>query len=91
MALRSLRRDRLTLICTGFVLLIGLLAVLAARRLQPRWALTRRRPTPSIAFSPPYLWPYIRWLIGTDPITAPTLLYQTGGVPHWLGHRPTGP
>jgi peptide/nickel transport system permease protein len=24
-------------------------------------------------------------MLGTDPTTAPTLLYESGGVPHWLG------
>lgn len=84
MAFRSLRRDKLTLLAIGFIVLIALLAVFAG-------AICRALGVDPILnnldnkFAPPYIWPYIQWLIGTDPITAPTLLGQSGGVPHWLG------
>ena len=29
--------------------------------------------------------PYLEWRLGIDTTTAPTMLYQAGGTPHWLG------
>ena len=84
MALHSLRRDRLTVAAFGFILVIGALAILAG----PITTSLGVNPTdtdPKIAFMPPYIWPYIGWLLGTDPTTAPEMLYRSGGIPHWLG------
>ena len=84
MALTSLRRDRLTLLALGFILLLVLLALFAgvitnALGVDPLSTL------PANKFQQPYLWPYIQWRIGTDPTTAPTMLFASGGTPHWLG------
>jgi peptide/nickel transport system permease protein len=84
MALRSLRRDKLTLISLGFLFLIVILA-LGAGVISNTLGVDPSATNPANAFAPPYLWPYIQWMLGTDQITAPTLLYESGGVPHWLG------
>jgi peptide/nickel transport system permease protein len=84
MALRSLRRDKLTLISLGFLFLIILLA-LGAGVISSALGVDPSATDPAKAFAPPYLWPYIQWTLGIDKITAPTLLYESGGVPHWLG------
>jgi peptide/nickel transport system permease protein len=84
MALASLRRDRLTLVALGFVLLIGLLA-LGAGVITSAIGVSPTETNPGNQFQQPYIWPYIQWTLGLDPITAPTMLYEAGGVPHWLG------
>jgi peptide/nickel transport system permease protein len=84
MARQSLRRDKLTLVALGFLLVILLLA-LGAGVISSALGVDPNSTHPDQAFAPPYLWPYIQWLTGQDPITAPTLLYESGGVPHWLG------
>lgn len=84
MALQSLRRDKLTLIALSFLVLITLLA-LAAGVISTALQVDPYATNPAQAFAPPYLWPYIKWLLGIDNVTAPTLLYQSNGIPHWLG------
>lgn len=84
MALASLRRDRLTLVALGFVALIALLA-LGAGVITAAIGVSPTQTNPANQFQQPYLWPYIQWMLGLDPITAPTMLYESGGVPHWLG------
>jgi peptide/nickel transport system permease protein len=84
MARQSLRRDKLTIIALSFLLVIVILAI-GAGAISSALGVDPNTTDPAIAFSPPYLWPYIGWVLGTDPTTAPTLLYETGGVPHWLG------
>ena len=84
MALQSLRRDKLTLVALGFLLVIVLLA-LGAGVISNALGVDPNSTHPDQAFAPPYLWPYIQWLLGRDMTTAPTLLYESGGVPHWLG------
>ena len=84
MALASLRRDRLTLAAFGFVLLIGLLAI-GAGVITSAIGVSPTQTNPANQFQQPYLWPYIQWILGLDPVTAPTMLYQSGGVPHSLG------
>lgn len=84
MALVSLRRDRLTLVALGFVAFIGLLA-LGAGVITAAIGVSPTQTNPANQFQQPYIWPYIQWTLGRDPITAPTMLYKSGGVPHWLG------
>jgi peptide/nickel transport system permease protein len=84
MALASLRRDRLTLAAFGFVLLIGLLAI-GAGAITSAIGVSPTQTNPANQFQQPYLWPYIQWMLGLDPVTAPTMLYKSGGAPHWLG------
>ena len=84
MAIGSLRRDKLTIIALGFIVLIGLLS-LGAGVLCGALGVNPNSTDPRNAFAQPYLWAYIRWLLGIDLTTAPELLYKSGGVPHWLG------
>ncbi len=84
MALASLRRDRLTLVALGFVAFIGALA-LGAGIITAAIGVSPTQTNPANQFQQPYIWPYIQWMLGLDPITAPTMLYESGGVPHWLG------
>jgi len=84
MALASLRRDRLTLVALGFVAFIGLLA-LSAGVITAAIGVSPTQTNPANQFQQPYIVPYLQWLLGLDPVTAPTMLYKSGGVPHWLG------
>jgi peptide/nickel transport system permease protein len=84
MAISALRRDRLTLVALGFVVLIGLLAIFAGSISS---ALGVNPYTTNLAnkFQAPYLFPYIEWRMGIDTTTAPEMLFESDGVPHWLG------
>lgn len=84
MALASLRRDKLTILALSFVALISLLA-LGAGVITSAIGVSPTQTNPANQFQQPYLIPYLQWMLGTDPITAPTMLYKSGGVPHWLG------
>lgn len=84
MALASLRRDKLTLIAIGFVVVVALLA-LGAGAITGAIGVEPNATNPANQFQQPYLIPYIQWMLGMDPVTAPTMLYKSGGVPHWLG------
>lgn len=84
MALRSLRRDKLTIIALVFLLVVTLLSA-GAGAISSTLNVDPYVTDPSNAFAPPYIWPYIQWLTGADPTTAPTLLYESNGIPHWLG------
>ena len=84
MALASLRRDKLTLIAIGFVVAVALLA-LGAGAITGAIGVEPNATNPANQFQQPYLIPYIQWMLGMDPVTAPTMLYKSGGVPHWLG------
>ena len=84
MAVASLRRDKLTIAAISFVLLIALLA-LGAGVITGALGVSPTETNPSNQFQQPYLIPYVQWMLGTDPVTAPTMLYKAGGVPHWLG------
>ncbi len=84
MALTSLRQDKLTLIAIGFVIAVVLLALLAGV-ITSALGVSPNATNPSNQFQQPYLIPYIEWVLGIDTVTAPTMLYESGGVPHWLG------
>ena len=84
MAISSLRRDRLTLIALAFILLLGLLAIFAGV-ICDALGVDPYLNQPANKFQSPYLWPYMQWRLGWDTTTAPTMLYQSGGTPHWLG------
>lgn len=84
MAIRSLRRDKLTIIALGFLLVIAVLSA-GAGAISSALNVDPYTTDPANAFAPPYIWPYIQWLTGADPTTAPTLLYESNGIPHWLG------
>ncbi len=84
MAMASLRRDKLTVIALGFVVLVALLAI-GAGGITRSIGVDPTATNPANQFQQPYLIPYIQWILGMDPLTAPTMLYKSGGVPHWLG------
>ncbi|MFQ5858321.1 MAG: ABC transporter permease, partial [Anaerolineae bacterium] len=85
MALRSLRRDALTLIALGFLLLFGVAAILAPMITDELVGVGPNHTNPNNAFAQPYIWPYVKWSLGIDPETAAIMLGQSGGVAHWLG------
>ncbi|HXV99177.1 MAG TPA: hypothetical protein VEC93_12210, partial [Anaerolineae bacterium] len=85
MALRSLKRDKLTLVALGFLLLLGLLAVLAPVITNALVGVGPNETNPANALAQPYLRPYLKWFLGIDPETAPRMLAEAGGVFHWLG------
>lgn len=84
MAMRSLRRDKVSVVAVIFLVIMGTLALLAGV-ITSALGVDPNATNPANQFSPPYVWPYFRWLLGLDPVTAPTLLYESDGVPHWLG------
>lgn len=84
MAISSLRRDRLTLIALGVVIVVAILAILAGV-ISNGIGVNPYTTNLANKFQPPYLVPYVEWRIGTDPTTAPEMLFKSGGIPHWLG------
>ena len=84
MALGELRKDKLTLAATVVIAVISLLAILAGP-ISTALGVNPDDTNPSNTFGKPYVIPYIEWLIGTDPVTAPQLLGESGGTPHWMG------
>lgn len=84
MARTSLSRDKLTLIAMSFILLIGLLAIFAGT-ISSALGVDPYDTEPANKFQTPYIIPYLEWRLGIDTTTAPTMLYQAGGTPHWLG------
>lgn len=84
MALASLRRDKLTLISIGFILLLGLLAI-SAGWLSNAMGVNPFSTLPANKFQQPYIWPYLQWRMGWDTTTAPEMLHAAKGIPHWLG------
>jgi len=84
MAIQSLRRDKLTLISLGFLALMAVLALMAPL-LEGAIGIGPNDTNPQNAFAPPYLGPYLQWITGSDPITAPTMLGKSDGIPHWMG------
>ena len=84
MAMASLRRDKLTIVAIGFVVVIALLAI-GAGAITGAIGVEPNATNPVNQFQQPYLIPYIQWMLGIDPVTAPTMLYKSGGVAHWLG------
>ena len=84
MALQSLRRDPVTLVAIGFLVIMALLSLLAPV-IAGGIGIGPNDTNPDNAFQQPYLGPYIQWRTGLDPIRAPLMLGKSGGVPHWLG------
>lgn len=85
MALQSLKQDRLTLVAISFVAILTILAILAPVLSTLLVGVGPNDTNPQNQFSPPYLVPYIQWRLGMDSETAPILLYESGGVTHWMG------
>ncbi len=85
MALQSLRRDKLTLVAIGFILLLGGLALVAAPLTAALVGVGPNVTNTDNTFQKPYVWPYLQWRLGLDALTAPVMLGKSGGVTHWLG------
>lgn len=85
LALRSLRRDKLTLVALAFILLMGLLALLAPFISQTVVGVGPNDTNPDNALAQPYLGPFVNWHLGLDIKTAPRMLRESGGIAHWLG------
>jgi hypothetical protein len=85
MALRSLRRDKLTIVALGSFCWSSCAAG-AGRRCDHQCAGRRsQRDQPRQSIFAALRLALYPMAAGLDPITAPTLLYESGGVPHWLG------
>lgn len=85
MAVQSLRRDKVTIVALSFILLMALLAVSAGPITQAVVGYGPNETSPNNAFAQPYLMPYLKWRLGIDPVTAPTLLGKHEGRIFWLG------
>ena len=85
MSIQSLRRDRMTLVAMGFLVVLLLLSVFATPITNALVGFGPNETFPENAFAKPYIWPYIKWRVGMDMVTAPTILGQTGGKIYWLG------
>lgn len=84
MAVTSLRRDRLTVIALTVVITVAVLAILAGV-ISGALGVNPYSTNISNKFQSPYFVPYIEWRLGIDTTTAPEMLFESGGVPHWLG------
>jgi peptide/nickel transport system permease protein len=85
MAAQSLRRDTLTLIAIAFLLALGFTAIFAPVITDVLVGVGPNQTNPNNAFAAPYVWPYLKWVLGIDQVTAPVMLGDSGGVSHWLG------
>ncbi len=83
-ALRTLFQDKLTLLALIFVLLVGSAAA-GADLITQALGVSSNMTNATNAYQQPYIWPYIQWQLGNDPITAPVMLGKSGGVVHWMG------
>lgn len=84
MALQTLRRDVVTLVALGFLVIMALLSLLAPV-VSRGIGVGPNDTNLENAFQQPYLLPYMQWRVGQDPITAPTMLGKSAGIAHWLG------
>lgn len=83
-AFRALRKDKLTLVALAFVLVVGLAAA-GADLITGALGVESNTTNAGNAYQQPYIWPYLQWQLGTDPLTAPLMLGRAGGTVHWLG------
>jgi peptide/nickel transport system permease protein len=84
MALATLRGDTLTIAALLFVLIIAL-AAYGANLITAALGVDPNTTNLANAYQRPYLWSYIQWQLGVDPLTAPVMLGKSNGVVHWLG------
>ena len=84
MALRQLRKDKLTLFALSTITIMALLAILAGP-ITTALGVDPNTTNPDNAFAKPYLGPQIRWMLGTDLTTAALLRGKSGGTLHWMG------
>lgn len=83
-AARTLRQDKLTLVALAFVVLVALAAG-GAGLITQALGVEANLTNPANAYQQPYVWPYLKWQLGMDPLTAPIMLGKANGVVHWLG------
>ena len=83
-AWHALRKDKLTLIAFAFVFLVGLAAA-GAGLITSALGVESNLTNAGNAYQQPYIIPYIKWQLGSDPMTAPLMLGKAKGVVHWLG------
>ena len=83
-AARTLRQDKLTLVALAFVVLVALAAA-GAGLITQALGVEANLTNPANAYQQPYVWPYLKWQLGMDPLTAPIMLGKANGVVHWLG------
>jgi len=84
MAIRTLRRDRLTILSLIFVTLVALFAIFAGL-FSNIMGVDPYTTNAKNAYQQPYILPYIKWRLGIDMQTAPTILGIAEGKVHWLG------
>lgn len=84
MALQTLRRDVVTLVALGFLVIMALLSLLAPV-ISRGLGVGPNDTNLENAFQQPYLLPYMQWRVGQDLITAPTMLGKSAGIAHWFG------
>ncbi len=84
MALRTLRRDRLTIVAMVFVLIVSLLAIFAGT-ISSILDVDPYQTNPGNAYQKPYIGPYLQWRLGIDSTAAAEILGQSSGQVHWLG------
>lgn len=85
MALNTLRKDWLTMIAIGYIVIISLLAI-GAGLITGAMGIDYRRTEASNAYQQPYIGAYIKYLFGRDTDnTAAKMLGKSNGVVHWLG------
>jgi len=85
MAIQSIRRDKLTLGALIFLMLLVLIAILALPISQALVGIGPDQTNVDNTFAQPYWRPYVLWRMGMDMETAPRLLWESNGIPHWLG------
>ncbi len=85
MAVRTLRRDKVTLTALGFLFVLAILSLLAPVITDALIGVGPNQTNPQNSFAQPYIVPYVEWILGIDPVTAPTLLGKSDGIAHWLG------
>lgn len=84
MALRTLRRDRLTITAIIIVLIVSLFAIFAGV-ISQALGVDPYSTEAGNAYQQPYIGPYIKWRLGNDMQTAPEMLGLSKGQVHWLG------
>lgn len=83
-ALRTVRRDRLTMLSLIFVLTIGFFAIFAGV-ISNALGVDPLKTDIANAYQQPYILPYLKWQLGIDATTAAEMLGKSGGQVHWLG------
>ena len=84
MALQTLRRDVVTLVAIGFLVVMSILSLFASV-ISKSIGVGPNDTNLDNAFQQPYLGPYLQRRMGQDRSRAALALDKSGGVAHWLG------